>query len=134
MSLAAMAGADAFSIPPGRGSMIDRDQLARLEEWGGQKLLRQMIRLFLENAPKRMEAVRGGLEAGDLEAAERGAHSLKSSSANVGGMELRTAAAEMEARASEGDVSACLALLPGLEETYAVTTRALEDLEREFPE
>ena len=64
--------------------VIDPQAHARLEEWGGAGLVTQMIRLFLENAPTRLDQVRKGLSEGGLAEAERGVHSLKSSAANVG--------------------------------------------------
>lgn len=75
---------------------IDRAALDRLEEWGGDRLLQQMIRLFLENSPERITQIRDGLGAGDASVVERGAHSLKSSAANVGAHEVSRLAQLME--------------------------------------
>lgn len=95
--------------------IIDPRALARLEEWGGPRLLTQMIRLFLENAPQRVEQVRKGLEEGSLKDAERGVHSLKSSAANVGAVRLSRVAAEMEEAALSGDAEAVAGQLSRLE-------------------
>ena len=105
--------------------VIDPQARARLEEWGGAKLVTQMIKLFLENAPTRVEQVREGLSGGGLEEAERGVHSLKSSAANVGAVVVSRIAAEMEERACERDAAALGALLPDLEAAFA---EALEQL------
>ena len=43
-----------------------------------------MIDLFFEHAPGRVQGGRSGLDGGDLELAERSAHPLKSSAANLG--------------------------------------------------
>lgn len=105
--------------------------LARLKEWGGDKLLSQMVRLFLENSPARMEQIRTGAQAGgDVQEAEKGAHSLKSSAANVGAEELRELAAAMERHGTDGDGSAVAELLPKLEDAYARAQAALEEIER----
>ena len=58
--------------------------LERLRKWGGDKLAAQMVRLFLDNSGGRMDQIRGGVAAEDPDEAEKGAHSLKSSAANVG--------------------------------------------------
>lgn len=108
--------------------VLDPAALERLKEWGGERLLSQMVKLFLENSPTRMDQIRGGIGGGDIEEAEKGAHSLKSSAANVGAEELRAAAAAMERHASDKEEPAVTALLPTLEEAYARACAALEDI------
>lgn len=84
---------------------IDQDAIDRLVEWGGNKLLSQMLRLFLDNTPERFAQIENGLaEGGDLEEAHRGAHSLKSSAGNVGAMEVSELAARLEAATKAGAV------------------------------
>lgn len=111
--------------------VIDPDAIERLEEWGGPDLVRKMIRLFLENAPERLGLIRGGLDSGELELAERGAHSLKSSSGNVGARNLHLVCAEMERLASEEEEEGMWDLLPRLEEIYERSISALSAFERD---
>ena len=99
---------------------------ATLREWGGDKLLGQMVRLFLENSPTRMEQIRSGVEEGDLKEAERAAHSLKSSAANLGAEELRTLAADMERMAGTRDPESVRSLLGSLNTAYDNAITALE--------
>ena len=47
-----------------------REALTRLERFGGRKLLREMIALFLQIAPGRLDAARAAVAAGDVTAAE----------------------------------------------------------------
>lgn len=107
--------------------IIDPQALERLREWGGDKLASQMVRLFLKNSGTRMDQIRTGVGAGDLEEAERGAHSLKSSAANIGAELLRTLATRMESAALEGNADDARSLLPELESSYA---DAMGELER----
>ncbi len=109
--------------------ILDQGALDRLKEWGGEKLLAQMLRLFLENAPGRMSQIRNGV-AGDMKEAEKGAHSLKSSAANIGAEHVRMIAADMERAALDGDTAAVQALLPSLEDAFAQAVGALETVER----
>jgi HPt (histidine-containing phosphotransfer) domain-containing protein len=95
--------------------IIDPQALERLREWGGDKLAGQMVRLFLKNSGARMDQIRTGAGTGDLEEAERGAHSLKSSAANIGAESLRTLATRIESAALEGNAPEALSLLPDLE-------------------
>ena len=108
---------------------IDPAALDRLREWGGEKLLREMLRLFLDNSPVRMEQIRAGLAGGKAGEVEQGAHSLKSSAANLGAHTLRDLCAEMEGRAHDGDVEGVRALAARLEDAYASARARLETIE-----
>ena len=99
--------------------VIDPQTHARLEEWGGTVLVTQMIRLFLANAPTRLDQIRKGLSEEGIAEAERGVHSLKSSAGNVGAVTVSRIAAEMEERAGDGDAAALAALFPDLEAAFA---------------
>ena len=100
-------------------TIIDPTALKRLEEWGGTKLSREIIRLFLDNGPERVDQIRGAINGEDLEVPERGAHSLKSSAANVGAQRLQSVAGELELAASDGDLQRVRDLIPNLEEAFA---------------
>lgn len=114
--------------------IVDQEALDRLREWGGDKLLNQMLKLFLENSAERMNQIRSGVADNDATLAERGAHSLKSSAANVGLGAVRRFAAEMEAAAGASDVAKVAELLPGLEEAYAQGHDALASMIEEAEE
>lgn len=108
------------------GVVIDPQAQARLQEWGGPKLVQEMIKLFLANAPQRMDQVRKGVvEGGEMKEAERGAHSLKSSAANVGAVTVSKLAAEMENLATEGNVAGLKDALPKLEAAYSLAIAQL---------
>ena len=102
----------------------------RLRDWGGDKLLGQMVRLFLENSPTRMEQIRAGVDGSDAKEAERAAHSLKSSAANLGAEELRSHASDMERTAATRDVDAMRGKLALLDGAYARAVAALQTVEK----
>ncbi|MFQ5553102.1 MAG: Hpt domain-containing protein [Thermoplasmata archaeon] len=112
------------------GNPVDPEALDRLREWGGDQLVGQMIRLFLENSETRMEQIRAGLEKDDADEAGKGAHSLKSSAANVGAHTVRALAAAMEQQAGEGNLASMKTALPALEEAFRAARDELENLER----
>jgi HPt (histidine-containing phosphotransfer) domain-containing protein len=114
--------------------IIDPQALDRLREWGGDKLAGQMVRLFLKNSGTRMDQIRVGVSAADLQEAERGAHSLKSSAANIGAETLRTLATRMESAALDESVENARSLLPDLEAAYADAMRELATLEKGMAE
>lgn len=114
--------------------IIDPQALDRLREWGGDKLAGQMVRLFLKNSGTRMDQIRAGVDGSDLEEAERGAHSLKSSAANIGAELLRTLATRIESAALEANHDEARSLLPEIESAYADAMQELQKLEREMKE
>ncbi|HSC32267.1 MAG TPA: Hpt domain-containing protein [Gemmatimonadaceae bacterium] len=91
--------------------------LERLRRFGGDALLRDMIDLFLEHAPKRIAASRVAFAANDLAPLRLAVHSLVSSCAQLGAEQMRRLSAE-----AEQAVATNPGALPGL----------LEALEREF--
>ena len=123
-----------FSPTMTEPSIIDPQALARLREWGGEKLAAQMVRLFLANTGTRMEQIRSGAGSGDMEEAERGAHSLKSSAANIGAETLRVLVTRLEGHALEEEAEALRALLPEVESAYAEAVRELERIEKDMAE
>jgi HPt (histidine-containing phosphotransfer) domain-containing protein len=113
--------------------VIDAKAIERLREWGGDKLVAQMVKLFLANSPTRVDQIRNGVAGSDLKETERGAHSLKSSAANVGAEEVRRISLAMEGAATAGDLTTVADLIPALEEAYSRTRTALEAVERGLP-
>lgn len=107
------AAADA-GAPPN-----DPSSLERLKRFGGGKLLGEMIALFLSTAVERIAAARQGLDAGDAKAAEMALHSLKSSSAQLGAVQMQRLSEHGERIAHAGE-------LDGLEDV-------IRNLEEEFP-
>ena len=114
--------------------VLDESALDRLREWGGDKLLGQMIGLFLANAPVRMAQIRRGSETGDVAEAEKGAHSLKSSAANLGATRVRELCAEIERSAAEGDGNRVNELLPSIEAAFADAIATLKTVKEGLTE
>ena len=106
--------------------VLDSAALDRLRQWGGDKLLDQMVKLFLENAGARMDEIRGGLRDRDTGLTEKGSHSLKSSAANVGAESVRQLSAEIENASSGGDLETIESLMSDLEAAFAQACDALE--------
>jgi len=114
--------------------VIDPEALERLKEWGGEKLAAQMVRLFLKNSGTRMDQIRTGVTQSDPDETERGAHSLKSSAANIGAESLRTLATAIESAALDQDLGKMGEVLPELEVAYAVAMNELKAIEKEMPD
>jgi len=112
---------------------IDPEALDRLRDWGGDRLLSQMIRLFLESTPERVRQITEGLEKGEIELVERGSHSLKSSAANLGAERLRELSAEVEDLAHRGELLGVEALVAPLVEAHRKACEVLGDMGGDRP-
>lgn len=82
---------------------LDPGALERLREWGGDTLANQLIELFQTSTPQRLAAIRQAASGGDIEAGERGAHSLRSTAQNLGATDLASVAAEVEEAFAAGN-------------------------------
>jgi len=80
-----------------------------------------------------MDQIRSGVAGEDYQEAEWGAHSLKSSAANIGAEGLRTLATNVESAALDKDISTLRELLPKIEASYSLVMDALRALEKEMP-
>lgn len=106
--------------PSADASAVELDRaLERLRRFGGDALLRDMIDLFLEHAPKRIAASRQALAANDLAPVRLSVHSLVSSCAQLGAEQMRRLSAEAE-QAVANNPGALAALLEALEREFAV--------------
>ena len=105
------AGAD--EAPPETGaaakppaSPIDKnvlDGIRALEGDGSRGLLERIINLYLTDAPRLVEGILSAAEKGDTESLLRAAHTLKSSSANVGATGLSELCRKVEGMARAGE-------------------------------
>jgi HPt (histidine-containing phosphotransfer) domain-containing protein len=113
--------------------ILDPAAVVRLQRLGGDKLLHQMIRLYLENCEARLAQIDAGLtEGGELDETRRGAHSLKSSAANVGATRVSRAAAELESAAHAGDRQGCVSLRADLRAASTDARDRLRELMEEL--
>ena len=80
----------------------DPEALERLRRFGGNKLLGDMITLFLEAMPQRLSAARRGITSGDAHVVEHELHALKSSAAQLGALRMHRLSQEGEQLAKVG--------------------------------
>ena len=111
------------------GPAVDPAALARLKEWGGDSLLKDLIVLFRETTPVRITEIRGGIAGGSTDETERGAHTLKSSSGNLGAMRIYELASQIEARAIAGELEELSPLVDELQREFDRARTELESVE-----
>jgi len=83
---------------------VDISVLNTLKDQLGDSL-EKLLQVFLDQVPNQLEDIESGLKAGDLKAAMRPAHTLKSSAATLGAFSLSELlkAIEMGARAGSSE-------------------------------
>ena len=79
-------------------------------------LVRELITLFQDDAPKYLERIRAGAAAGNAREIEHGAHALKGSASAVCAARVSAAALDVEHAARAGDMPAVHALVVTLSE------------------
>jgi two-component system sensor histidine kinase/response regulator len=109
------------------GAVLDTDALLR-RAGGDRRLMREMAELFLADAPRMLEAVRGALATGDAPALSHAAHALKGSVSNFATAEAAEAALKLERLARSGALDQARAAHAQVEEEIARVCQALRDL------
>lgn len=106
------------------GGMIDRSILEELFEIMEDEFV-SVLESYLSSAPGLMHAIRDAVRAGDMDALVKSAHPLKSSSANVGAMELSILARELEFKGRQSDATG---LVNSYNQTADVYRRTISEL------
>ncbi len=111
---------------------IDRkalDTIRALASDTAPDLLQQVVRLYFESALELLGRLRAGMAANDQDAVRGAAHSLKSSSANLGANRLADLCKQLEFAARAGELGPDL---PGIEEVEAEYELVRTALEKEL--
>jgi len=114
---------------PAPGATLDEHalrQIRSLRQPGGPDLLKKIVDLYIGNSRTLIATLRDSIIRSDAAAVAQGAHSLKSSSANVGATALRELCAQMEATAKNGKLDAAWALLDRMVEEHNRVLLALD--------
>lgn len=112
--------------------VVDRRFVERLHRLGGSALVSQMLALFREHAPQRVEAIRDAVAAEDWASAGRAAHTLVSTAGSVGAMELMQRARDLEETAATGRTGEVPGLATRLTDAFARVGEPLAAAEREL--
>ena len=91
-----------------------------------EEVVQVVIRVFLKDMPRQIEALMVALQAGDAAGAGSQAHVIKGAASNVGGDALRAVAFEMEEAGRAGDLETVAARLPEMEAQFVRLAEAME--------
>ena len=81
---------------------------------GEPDVLTEVLRMFLLEAPKRMDRLRNAHAAGDIQEVHRSAHSLKGSAGNIGATAMYDICCEIDVKGRSGDTVALPPLIDAL--------------------
>jgi two-component system, sensor histidine kinase and response regulator len=98
---------------PAESVVVDWDMAKTLERLDGDAtLLREVIEIFVNQAPNHLSALRLAVEQGTAETVESVAHSLKGELGYLGQMEISKKAQEIEAMGRSHNIERAASLLP----------------------
>ena len=94
------------------------DSLRQLTLPGEPDVLSEVLRLFLDDVPRRVERLKAAWQDGNAAELQRAAHSLKGSSSNIGARQMSDICNQLDERGKAGDLTGTQRLLDSLEEEY----------------
>ena len=112
-------------------SAVEKEISDKAREWieeYGEDFLVDLIAVYLEDTPNRIAQMRGAVGGGETDTLIREAHTLKSSSANVGAMRLSALAKQMEFDWRSGDFVGMADDVRRFEDEFIQVKAALEAL------
>jgi HPt (histidine-containing phosphotransfer) domain-containing protein len=105
------------------------ESLRQLTRPGEPDVLREVLAMFLADAPGRVDAITSAIQRQDAHGLLRAAHTLKGAAASIGAAGVQGRCRELESAARKGDVDeAAAALLSALCEEFERVRREIGDL------
>jgi two-component system, sensor histidine kinase and response regulator len=114
-----------------KGPVINRqhlEQFRELDPSGGMSLAKEVVQLFLESSENIVQQIEQAAKAGDADGLRRGAHTLKSSSANVGAESLSELFRRLEALGKENNLETAEPLLDEIRQEYELARQEIQQL------
>ncbi len=85
---------------------------------GEPDVLAEVLRLFVDDVPRRVERLKAAWQSGNAVELQRAAHSLKGSSGTIGAHHMSDICTQLDERGKAGDFNAARHLLDSLDEEY----------------
>ena len=114
----------------GEGPLMDFNRINEFREFDDEELsmTREVVRLFVVDAPRRIEEIAAAISANDANALSRAAHALKGAAGNVGAVAIQALCSGLEAESRSAvvprDAPNHLLTLAGLWERTRLELRA----------
>lgn len=101
------------------------DGLSELQQEGGENLVKKVLQAYLESSRELATKLHAAIDSADAEGIVATAHTLKSSSANVGALRLADLCKTLETAGREGDLSVAPGLRQQVQREYEQVIEAL---------
>ncbi len=126
----AVAGPGGVREPISEAKILDLNVIDGLRELddGCGDILRETVEIFLDSTPDKLDHLEVALADADIEAIERLAHTLKSSSGIIGGGRMMEVCAKLEQDSSRGFMEDSVAHSKAIHRHFADLRAALADL------
>lgn len=108
------------------------EELLSFSDDGDAELLLDLIQMFLDDGPTKVQSITEGLTAGDFEKMERAAHSLKGSSGNLGAKQLQDACEKMQLASRGHQLDDARQLAQDISAAFADADQALRTLRASY--
>ena len=105
------------------------EAVRQLDPDGQDRLLARLIALYRDDSSQLLADIDNGMKASDAEAIARAAHTLKSSSANLGATNVAAIARQIESSARNGDLNDMMSSITKLRAQRTVALSELEALD-----
>ena len=114
------------AVLEGTGSSLDADAIMSLRDLGGNEMLSELARLFVNDTGSNLAALKAAIEKGDADSVKRVVHTLKGSSGNMGATRMAAICSEFKDISALEDLAAAPALLERLEVEFERAHSALD--------
>jgi CheY-like chemotaxis protein len=111
---------------PGAYELTASHPLRLLEAQAGRKVFLEIIEVFQQTVPRRLEEMRAAQRAGDGAALLALAHNLKGATAQIGARGMADLCSLVQGAVRGGDLSGVAGLLDSLEADYAAVSATLD--------
>lgn len=108
------------------------EELLSFSDDGDAELLLDLIGMFLDDGPTKVQSITEGLNNGDFEQMERAAHSLKGSSGNLGAKQLQDVCEQMQVASRQHQLEAARQLTGEIAAAFASADQALRSLRSSY--
>ena len=109
--------------------VLDRAVMATLRQLttpGEPDVLTEVLRLFLQEVPPRMDRLRIAYAAGNIEEVYRAAHSLKGSAGNIGAQRFMGVCRQLDEMGRAGDLAEAAPLVNALALEYQTVAAEID--------
>ncbi|HET8774313.1 MAG TPA: response regulator [Thermoanaerobaculia bacterium] len=111
---------------PAQSTTFDPVTVGRLREMG-DGFFAEVAKIYLEDAPARLTAIRAAAAASDARALAAAAHAFKSGSGNIGAAEVHQLCAQLEEMGNAGQLSGVPDTVTALEQAFARVQHELRE-------